>query len=208
MGRTWLRGSGRIERMALLLKALGALQGSSPETAFTSRTSSTKPPILRNCAKWYPTPSGVAPDARDRRRGNGNLIQFVFREVSHENWPDFAGLFESRGGPKSCWCMVWRSTATEAKQRMPQAAGLRCNPGLRPACRSALSAIVTAPPSPGVRSRLGTPTAISGDLMMSKRLNKSGRWRASSSSESIAATGSRKSCFWQPSIMLRAMARP
>jgi GNAT superfamily N-acetyltransferase len=45
------------------------------------------------------------------------LNEIVFREVSHENWPDFAGLFESRGGPKSCWCMVWRSTVTEAKQR-------------------------------------------------------------------------------------------
>ena len=45
------------------------------------------------------------------------MSEFVFREVSHENWTDFAGLFESRGGPKSCWCMLWRSTATGTKQR-------------------------------------------------------------------------------------------
>lgn len=44
------------------------------------------------------------------------MSELVFREVSHENWPDFAGLFESRGGPNSCWCMVWRSTTAEAKQ--------------------------------------------------------------------------------------------
>lgn len=43
--------------------------------------------------------------------------ELVFREVSHDNWRDFAELFESRGGPKSCWCMVWRSTTAEAKQR-------------------------------------------------------------------------------------------
>ena len=24
-------------------------------------------------------------------------------------------LFESRGGPKSCWCMVWRANSDEAK---------------------------------------------------------------------------------------------
>jgi GNAT superfamily N-acetyltransferase len=36
------------------------------------------------------------------------LSDLVFREVSPENWCDFADLFESRGGPKSCWCMVWR----------------------------------------------------------------------------------------------------
>jgi GNAT superfamily N-acetyltransferase len=44
------------------------------------------------------------------------VSEVVFREVSQENWRDFAGLFESRGGPKSCWCMVWRSSATGTKQ--------------------------------------------------------------------------------------------
>lgn len=32
----------------------------------------------------------------------------VFREVTRETWPDFESLFESRGGPKHCWCMAWR----------------------------------------------------------------------------------------------------
>src|SRR5438874_2509375 len=99
-------GGGLLNRYTLSRR----IEGSNPSL-------SARPPLLRYCAKWYPTPSGVAPDARDQRRGIGNLSEFVFREVSHENWPDFAGLFESRGGPKSCWCMVWRSTATEAKQR-------------------------------------------------------------------------------------------
>jgi GNAT superfamily N-acetyltransferase len=29
--------------------------------------------------------------------------------VTPENWADFEALFESRGGPKNCWCMVWRN---------------------------------------------------------------------------------------------------
>lgn len=45
------------------------------------------------------------------------MSELVFREVSHKNWPDFASLFESRGGPKSCWCMVWRPTNPKHKQR-------------------------------------------------------------------------------------------
>jgi GNAT superfamily N-acetyltransferase len=42
--------------------------------------------------------------------------RMVFREVTHDNWRDFEGLFEGRGGPKACWCMVWRATPIEAKQ--------------------------------------------------------------------------------------------
>lgn len=45
------------------------------------------------------------------------MDKFVFREVVRERWLDFAGLFESRWGPTSCWCMVWRSPAAAAKQR-------------------------------------------------------------------------------------------
>jgi RimJ/RimL family protein N-acetyltransferase len=44
------------------------------------------------------------------------LDEFAFREVSRANRADFATLFESRGGPKSCWCMVWRATPAEAKR--------------------------------------------------------------------------------------------
>lgn len=34
-----------------------------------------------------------------------------FHEVDASRWVDFERLFESRGGPKSCWCMVFRSGA-------------------------------------------------------------------------------------------------
>lgn len=30
------------------------------------------------------------------------------RPVERANWQGFEQLFEERGGPKSCWCMVWR----------------------------------------------------------------------------------------------------
>jgi GNAT superfamily N-acetyltransferase len=40
----------------------------------------------------------------------------VFREVDRTTWTDFAALFEERGGPKSCWCMLWRASRIEAKK--------------------------------------------------------------------------------------------
>ena len=39
-----------------------------------------------------------------------------FHEVSAERWPDFERLFEARGGPKSCWCMVWRASPAGGKR--------------------------------------------------------------------------------------------
>ena len=39
-----------------------------------------------------------------------------FRELKRERWGDFERLFEARGGPKSCWCMVWRATPVEARR--------------------------------------------------------------------------------------------
>ena len=32
-----------------------------------------------------------------------------FHEVTPDRWPDFERLFEARGGPKYCWCMVFRA---------------------------------------------------------------------------------------------------
>lgn len=49
------------------------------------------------------------PDRQIRRERDGR-IELTFREVSAETWPDFEKLFESRGGPKNCWCMVWRAS--------------------------------------------------------------------------------------------------
>ncbi|MGB4117244.1 MAG: GNAT family N-acetyltransferase [Polaromonas sp.] len=43
------------------------------------------------------------------------INRIVFREVTADTWPDFEKLFERRGGPKACWCMVWRATPEEAK---------------------------------------------------------------------------------------------
>jgi GNAT superfamily N-acetyltransferase len=32
-----------------------------------------------------------------------------FHEVTSDRWPDFERLFEARGGPKHCWCVVFRA---------------------------------------------------------------------------------------------------
>ena len=45
------------------------------------------------------------------------LDRLKFHAVDQDRWPDFERLFESRGAPKFCWCMVWRATPEEAKHR-------------------------------------------------------------------------------------------
>lgn len=41
----------------------------------------------------------------------------TFRAVDAATWPDFARLFDGRGGPKACWCMVFRATPEEARHK-------------------------------------------------------------------------------------------
>ena len=40
----------------------------------------------------------------------------AIKAVDKNNWNDFETLFESRGGPKYCWCMAWRLTKDELKE--------------------------------------------------------------------------------------------
>lgn len=44
-----------------------------------------------------------------------DVARLTFHPVDAGRWADFERLFESRGGPKSCWCMIWRATPQEAK---------------------------------------------------------------------------------------------
>ena len=44
-----------------------------------------------------------------------------FREVDRDRWDDLERLFESRGGPKYCWCMVWRAMPGRASRTNRQA---------------------------------------------------------------------------------------
>ena len=37
---------------------------------------------------------------------------FTFQPVTRERWQDFEALFEGRGGPKHCWCMVFRAMSS------------------------------------------------------------------------------------------------
>lgn len=39
--------------------------------------------------------------------------ELAFRPVTRDNLTDFTALFEARGGPKHCWCMVWRGSPAE-----------------------------------------------------------------------------------------------
>jgi GNAT superfamily N-acetyltransferase len=48
---------------------------------------------------------------------SGNRPVLTFREVDQDRWPDFARLFESRGGPSYCWCMAWRPKPADGPSR-------------------------------------------------------------------------------------------
>ena len=56
--------------------------------------------------------------------------RFSFRPVTNCNWADLVTLFEGRGGPKHCWCTVWRKkpptirTADKTERRELQKAVL------------------------------------------------------------------------------------
>ncbi len=39
----------------------------------------------------------------------------TFKAVDASLWPDLERLFEGRGGPRNCWCMVWRATPEERR---------------------------------------------------------------------------------------------
>jgi hypothetical protein len=47
----------------------------------------------------------------------GPAFELVFREVTEATWGDFEKLFEGPGGPKFCWCMVWRATGAEVRHQ-------------------------------------------------------------------------------------------
>lgn len=45
--------------------------------------------------------------------------RLTFREVTSDTWRDLERLFDARGGPKNCWCMVWRRTREESRDARP-----------------------------------------------------------------------------------------
>ena len=54
-------------------------------------------------------------ECRSSRCITVRMPKLEFHEVDAARWGDFERLFESRGGPKSCWCMVWRAGAKTSK---------------------------------------------------------------------------------------------
>ena len=40
----------------------------------------------------------------------------TFEAVNTQSWPGLEELFEARGGPSHCWCMVWRRVPAELRR--------------------------------------------------------------------------------------------
>ena len=45
----------------------------------------------------------------ERQLGADAFAGVTFRGVDSDTWDDLVHLFTARGGPKYCWCMVWRT---------------------------------------------------------------------------------------------------
>lgn len=63
-------------------------------------------------------------------------IRFEFAGIDEGRWGDLAALFEARGGPHACWCMVWR----EKPPGLSKARGKERNALLKKALRERVSA--------------------------------------------------------------------
>lgn len=59
-------------------------------------------------------------------KDSGDPIDRVrIRVVDSTRWDDLERLFESRGGPKNCWCMVWRGTPDERRDKVSKKAAMK-----------------------------------------------------------------------------------
>jgi len=38
------------------------------------------------------------------------MDNLIIKELTIDTWSDFEMLFEGKGGPKNCWCMLWRKS--------------------------------------------------------------------------------------------------
>ncbi|MQA92816.1 MAG: hypothetical protein GEU90_21770 [Gemmatimonas sp.] len=52
------------------------------------------------------------------------MDRITFRVVGTDRWGDLEQLFESPGGPKNCWCMVWRGDPDERRDKKSKKAAL------------------------------------------------------------------------------------
>lgn len=51
--------------------------------------------------------------------------RIAFFEVDSSRWGDMEKLFESKGGPKNCWCMVWRGKAKDRTDKVSRKASMK-----------------------------------------------------------------------------------
>lgn len=62
------------------------------------------------------TMTNPSPGRKQQRVPTRVEPRLMFREVTRERLDDFVALFESRGAPKACWCMVWPAAPAEIRK--------------------------------------------------------------------------------------------
>jgi hypothetical protein len=108
--------------------------------------------------------------------------KLAFREVDRHNWGDFEQLFAARGGPKSCWCMVWRAKAAEAKSADGNSRKAAIHSRVRDGVPIGLLGYLAGEPVPGVRLPRAQPIVrLAGRMTLAMRQMRCGRSPAFSS---------------------------
>jgi GNAT superfamily N-acetyltransferase len=59
------------------------------------------------------------------RQDTSSQMKLDFHPVTSDRWSDFEELFECKGGPHNCWCMVWR--INENRKAMPGKSGKKAS---------------------------------------------------------------------------------
>ncbi len=57
----------------------------------------------------------MRPVAREMNE-RSTIPKLRFQEGTPDLWKDFEALFEGKGGPKNCWCMVWRTLPSKSRR--------------------------------------------------------------------------------------------
>lgn len=101
--------------------------------------------------------------------------RLTFRRLDTTSWGDLERLFEARGGPSHCWCMVWRRTPEESRDARPASrkrmlhdrveagvpVGILAYRGEEPVGWCAVG------PRDTMRSTMGAPSAAAGERIWS-----------------------------------------
>ncbi|MBI4313106.1 MAG: GNAT family N-acetyltransferase [Chloroflexi bacterium] len=78
-------------------------------------------PLCKQSKQGFSVPSPARSPHSPHTGGNAVVGRLDFHAVTRDRWDDLERLFDAPGGPKHCWCMVWRAMPKGASRSDSQA---------------------------------------------------------------------------------------